>query len=56
MIYKPDLNSEDALFVLTNLEAFILHFENKGNIKITEGVRKIIEEILLESIKPKDLN
>ena len=56
MIYKPDLNSEDARFVLTNLETFILRFEQKKNIKITEGARKIIEKILLESIKPKDLN
>lgn len=56
MNYKPNLNAEEARTVLTNLEAFITRFERTQNVKITDGARKLIEEILLDAIKPKELN
>ena len=51
-----NLTHNDAVRILKNLDYYIARFERKTGLKVTDGARKIVLELLAESIQKEKLN
>ena len=47
------LNRQEAYYILSNLETFVVHFEQVTNKKVTPGALQILHEILTEVSFPE---